>query len=385
MRSRTSLIILGASISALMLAFASAAQASVQPSSLACAQPDGRVSASAVDSGVLYIGGRFTHVSDRQGDSQARAGLAAIDVASCDVLPWRADTNGYVNTLDVAGGTVYAGGDFTTVAGLTRTRIAALDAATGTVLSFQHSVDKSVRAITHYGTTLYVGGAFTKVDGSSRSGLAGFDINSGSLSTTWKPNAAGIVRALVPSARNGRIYVGGEFSSLDGQANYAYMGAVDPIDGTVNAGFNPHAGFPILSLVIDSQGVYAGGGGSGGHLVLWNDDGSLQRPVYQTDGDVQAVAVSGDSVYGGGHFANYCLGNTGAGAPFICDKPLTRRKLLEVSLTSGDVTSWAPKLNSNLGVFNESIDPLSGDLFVGGDFTTINSIPHAHLDAFPGK
>jgi hypothetical protein len=58
---------------------------------------------------------------------------------------------------------------------------------------------------------------------------------------------------------------------------------------------------------------------------------------------------------------------------------------LEVSLTSGDVTSWAPKLNSNLGVFNESIDPLSGNLFVGGDFTTINSIPQAHLGAFSGK
>ena len=116
--------------------------------------------------------------------------------------------------------------------------------------------------------------------------------------------------------------------------------------------------------------------------MVWNPDGSLQRPVFQTDGDVQAVAVSGDSLYAGGHFDNYCIGNSGAGAPFICDRPLPRRKLFEVSLTTGAVTNWAPTLNSNLGVFTESTDPQSGDLYVGGDFTTIGSVQQAHLGAF---
>jgi len=334
---------------------------------------------------VLYIGGRFTHVSDLHGVSRGRAGLAAIDLATCEVLPWRADTNGYVNALDVVARAVYAGGDFTTVGGLSRTRIAALDAATATVLPFQHSIDKPVRALTNSGTMLYAGGEFTKVDGAGRSRLAAFDISSGALSTAWKPNASGTVRTLTPSAAGERIYVGGTFTSLNGESAYAYMGAVDPSDGTVNTGFNPGAAFPILSLVADTRGVYAGGAGHGGHLVIWNEDGSLQRPIYQTDGDVQAVAVYGNSVYAGGHFDNYCVGNTGSGAPFICDNPLTRKKLLEVSLTSGDLASWAPKLNSNLGVFTESTDPLSGDLYVGGDFTTINSLQQKHLGVFPAK
>ena len=76
--------------------------------------------------------------------------------------------------------------------------------------------------------------------------------------------------------------------------------------------------------------------------MVWNPDGSLQRPVYQTDGGVQAVAVDGDSLYAGGHFTNYCLGNTGAGHPFLCSDPLRRRKAFEVSLSTGDLTPWAP-------------------------------------------
>ncbi len=115
--------------------------------------------------------------------------------------------------------------------------------------------------------------------------------------------------------------------------------------------------------------MYVGQAGSGGHLLLLDQDGSLQQPVYQLDGDVQAVAVDGDSVFGGGHFTNYCVGNTGSGAPFMCDKNLPRRKVLEVSVSSGQVTSWAPTLDSPFGVLAAVVDPSTHDLWLGGDFT----------------
>ena len=72
--------------------------------------------------------------------------------------------------------------------------------------------------------------------------------------------------------------------------------------------------------------MYAGGGGHGGHLDIYNLDGTQQQPTYQADGNVQAIAVDGDSLWAGGHFTNYCVGGTGAGAPFICDVNLERRK-----------------------------------------------------------
>lgn len=249
------------------------------------------------------------------------------------------------------------------------------------VLPFSPHVSGTVRALTTSGTNLYAGGSFTKVGASARDHLAAFDLTSGAL-RAWAPNASGTVRALTPSASGSRIYIGGSFTALDGRGASRYIGAVDPTSGALNTTFQPTIDFPILSLVADTRGVYAGGAGSGGHLVIWNANGSLQRPVFQTDGDVQAIAVAGDTVYGGGHFDNYCVGNTGAGAPFICDKPVVRRKLLAVSLTTGDVTTWAPKLNSALGVFTEAVDALSGDLWVGGDFTTVNSVTQPHLAVF---
>lgn len=380
MRLRAGLVIVGTTIA--IFAAGLTAHASVQASSLACARPDGRVSASATASGVVYLGGRFTHVTDQRGVSQPRAGLAAIDLNTCDLLPWVADTNAPVNAVEVVGNTLYAGGDFTTVGGLARTRIAALDAATGAVLPFAHKVAKSVRALTFSATTLYAGGSFNSVDGVSRAKLAAFDLGSGELSSTWRPTASGSVRTLTPSASGERIYVGGSFGALDGDSAHPYMGAVNPVDGSLDTGFDPGAEFPILDLVADTRGVYAAGAGAGGHVLIWNPDGSLARPVYLTDGDVQAIAVDGDSLYIGGHFDNYCVGNTGFGSPLSCERPLPRKKLFEISLASGDLTDWAPRVNSPLGVFTATVDPASGSLCIGGDFTTIDSVRQPHFGVF---
>jgi hypothetical protein len=194
------------------------------------------------------------------------------------------------------------------------------------------------------------------------------------------------VFALAASVDGQRIYVGGSFTALGGDTAHAYVGAVDPSAGRVDQSFQPEfgadGGFPVLALTADSRGVYAGGGGHGGHLAIWNSDGSLQRDIYQTDGGVQAVAVDGSSLYAGGHFANYCVGNAGAGSPYVCDQPAQRRKIFEVSLDSGALTAWAPALNSAHGVFTESVDPSSHALYVGGDFTTVNGAKQARLAWF---
>ena len=138
----------------------------------------------------------------------------------------------------------------------------------------------------------------------------------------------------------------------------------------------------MISVAADSRGVYVGGGGSGGHLGIWELDGSLRR-IYQTDGGVQAVVVDGDSLYGGGHFTNYCVGDTGSGSPFLCTKNLPRRKIFEIDLTTGDFTNWSPSLNSAHGVFALAVEPASHDLWAGGDFTKVGTKTVGHLAVFP--
>jgi len=367
----------------LMVTTAVGASASVLTTSRSCAQPDGRVSAIAISARTVYLGGSFTAVKDRQGVNRPRARLAAVDAVTCDLLPWNPGADGDVYALEAVDGTVYAGGAFLSVGGQARTRLAALDSASGSLLPFHPRLDRPVRALLSSGGSLFAGGDFTKVDATARSRLAAFSLPSNTLDDTWKPSAAGAVYTLALSADGGSVYAGGNFSRLNGDAALAYLGAVDAVSGATAGAFRPGAQFPILDVVADARGVYAGAGGSGGHLVIWNLDGTLQQPVYQTDGGVQTVAVDGDSLYAGGHFASYCQGNTGSGHPFICDRPLSRRKLFEISLATGELTAWAPVLNSPRGVFAAVVDPATHDLWVGGDFTKVNGQPTAHLATFP--
>lgn len=385
MRARTLSAVMASSV--LLIGTATMAGASVVTvPTTPCAQPDGRVSAMSISAGTVYIGGSFTHVKNRAGVSQTRTRLAAISAATCDLLPWTANADNSVTAMAVAGGTVYIGGSFLTINGLARTRIAALDGADATVLPFSPSVNNPVNALLASGSSLYMGGAFTAVEGQPRPRLAAFALSTGSLDPTWKPTANAAVYTLALGSDGQDVFVGGNFTTLNGRSQFAFVGAVTSDTGASDLAFQPSFGsgasFPILNLSADSRGLYAGGGGSGGHLVIWNLDGTLQRPVYQTDGGVQTVAVDGNSLYAGGHFGNYCSGNTGSGHPFLCTTNVPRSKLFEVSLSTGDLTSWAPKLNSPRGVFTSAVDPVTHALWVGGDFTKVGSLSLAHVARF---
>lgn len=362
---------------------AMSAQASVGATPRTCAQTDGRVNAVVVDGGTTYLGGQFTHVTDRDGRQFARARLAAVDTDTCAVLGWAPAANAEVLTLAVSASRVYAGGIFTTVNGASRPYLAALDRSTGAPQALSGAPNNKVRALTLSGTKLYVGGDFTRIGSAVRNRLAGFLVGTGALDTGWKPSSNGKVYTLASSPGLDRVYVGGTFTALNGTSSTAYLSAVNTTSGAVDSSFLPRAGFPVATVAADSRGVYAGGGGSGGHLGIWNLNGSLQRPIYQTDGGVQSVTVDGDSLYAGGHFTNYCVGNTGSGSPYICDKPLSRRKAFEVSLTTGGLTSWSPTLNSAHGVFGSDVDPATHDLWMGGDFTKVNGKSVSGLAVFP--
>lgn len=359
-----------------------AASASVSAAPLSAAQPNGRVAALAVSGDTVYLGGSFTSVTDRSGVSRARDHLAAIDASSGDLLSWAPSANGEVYALAASGGTVYVGGAFTAVNGQGRSRLAAVSATTGALSGWAPSVSAAVRALAVSSTRVYAGGDFTSVNGTSRSRLAAFSLASGGLDGTWRPSAAGSVYAIEIGAGGGRVYVGGNFKKLNGSATWAYLAATNPTSGAVDTGFGAHPGFVIYSIASDADGVYAGGGGLGGHLAVWRSDGSLRWQVYQTDGGVQAVAVMAGEVYAGGHYSNYCVGNSGSGKPYNCDRPLSRSKLMSVVVSSGQVTGWNPSANSAHGVLSVAAVPALGRLVVGGDFTRVGRTARAHLALF---
>src|SRR6476469_2056772 len=143
-----------------------------------------------------------------------------------DALPtWQ--INGVVWSQAVVGNTVYVTGSFTkarppgvAVGGageVPALNIFAYDVRTGNpVAGFSHSLNAQGLVVrgSADGSRVYVGGDFTTVDGVARGHVAAFDTATGAL-VNWAPNVGSQVRGLglTPST----VYVGGNFASANGQ------------------------------------------------------------------------------------------------------------------------------------------------------------------------
>lgn len=117
---------------------------------------------------MVYIGGHFSSLSPNGGSSVSRSRLAAVDAATGAVVSaWNPSSNDIVMTLAVSGSVVYASGFFTSLSpnggtSVTRSRLAAFDAGTGEVISgWDPSPNDLVKTIAVSGGTVYVGGNFS--------------------------------------------------------------------------------------------------------------------------------------------------------------------------------------------------------------------------------
>jgi hypothetical protein len=158
-------------------------------------------------------------------DTAPVAGTPAT--VSADALP-TVQVNGVVWSMATVGNTVYATGRFsqtwparthkTTKVITARANLLAFDITTGKLITkFNHKLNGQglvVRASPD-GTRVYVGGQFTSVDGHARSRIAAFDTATGAL-TGFRPNVAGTVEAI--TATNRTVFIGGTFTSVGGHS-----------------------------------------------------------------------------------------------------------------------------------------------------------------------
>jgi hypothetical protein len=144
--------------------------------------------------------------------------------------------SGAVHKLLQVGGTMYAGGAFSSVstpAGVSpggtfaRSNIVAFNATTGVVASFAPSVNGEVWAMASDGASLWIGGTFTSVNGVARRGVAKLNPSSGAVDTAFNANlASGKVTEL--ALTGGRLIAGGTFPGK--------LRAVNPATGA-NTGY----------------------------------------------------------------------------------------------------------------------------------------------------
>ena len=167
------------------------------------------------------------------------------------------------------GNRVYIGGDFTTLIGhtgrssrvsISRRSMRPPDrcclgtrAPTAPVYSLAASPD---------GTRIYAGGQFRFIGGQARTRLAAIDADTG-IPVAWTPSVSAIVRTIVASGS--RVYIGGEFDFVTGQGQpvqaRARLAALDANNGTLVTGWNPSANGNARDMVMtpDNRLIVVGG------------------------------------------------------------------------------------------------------------------------------
>ena len=355
------------------------------------------VRALAVANGVVFLGGEFTSVrppGSALGTGEVQRNRIAAFNASTGALitSFNYSMNGTVHTLSASpdGTTVYAGGDFTTVDGQVRTRLAAFATGTGALKFWAPSADGRVSASAATNSTLYVGGSFGRLNNlGGRQRLGALRADNGQLVTSFTGIADNVVYSMALSPAQDKLYLAGAFLSVNNDPQYHAVGVVTPSTGanlpfpaaSVIPPLTPGCKVELKSVKTDTNGAYfaaegTGGGCFDGTFAANHADGSL-RWISRCLGATQAVEVIGGNLYTGSH-AHDCEANASFDPDAFPEVGWARgisRHLLAHSTTDGKLASWYPNTNGGTGAgLGPRVMATDGtQLFVGGEFTTVNN------------
>ncbi len=182
------------------------------------------------------------------------------------------------------------------------------------------------------GNRVYVTGRFAQArpagaapgtNQTARSNILAYDLTTGALITNWAPALNGQGLTLDASADGSRIYVGGEFTQVNGTTRNR-IAALDSATGALVNGFNPNANTRVRS-----------------------------------------IDVVGSTVYLGGNFT------TVGGQP--------RTRIAAVNASTGALTPWAPNLSAE--VFGVVVPEGTGLVVAGGRFQFANDVETQGLAA----
>jgi uncharacterized delta-60 repeat protein len=157
---------------------------------------------------------------------------------------------------------------------------------------------------------ILIGGGFSAVNGVSRRALARLN-SDGSLDTTFNPVVGGLSVSAIAVQDDGRILIGGNFSTINGSniANIARLNQNGTVDTSFNVGSGTNGAVGSFLILPDGR-IYVGGafssmsGVSRGSLVRLKKNGDLDltfKPVRVSSGVNSIVSIPNGKVLIGGN------------------------------------------------------------------------------------
>ncbi|QHT66432.1 T9SS type A sorting domain-containing protein [Rhodocytophaga rosea] len=315
---------------------------------------DNRVNAVVQEGNIIYLGGLFNYIGPNTG------GGAVVNIADGQLTNSQPlHIEGTVRTVISDGkGGWYIAGLFSKIQGVTFNNIAHIlsDGNPDKDWKPQFISYERIDALALSGSTVYVGGSFSSIDGQARNALAAIDATTGVV-TAWNPNPDGGVNTL--AVVGNKVYAGGVFSSIGGQARNG-LAAIDATAGVATA-WNPDVTGGISTLAIAENKVYAGGlfssiGGQSRNNLAAIDATTGVATAWNPnpDGGVNTLAIAENKVYVGGNFAS--IGGQ------------SRRNLAAIDATTGVATAWNSDVSSYTSGSIYAIAISGNTVYVGGGF-----------------
>ncbi len=223
-------------------------------------------------SGTAYVGGTFGTVG-----GVARTRLAGISLSGAGAVTALSvpaiSGNLSAVTLDGAGG-LFVGGAFQvtpekdnpaqlariTIATNAVTTVVPYYATPRSLARTPRTGTSGVLTLVRQGGSLMVAGDFSDYGTTARSGLAAYDLATGALRSDFDPAPDGQVNTVKASANGQAVFVGGEFTSIGGEA-HSRLAKLDIATGDNVPGFNASASSYVKDMAVrtDGQTVYVGG------------------------------------------------------------------------------------------------------------------------------
>ncbi|MGB4442324.1 MAG: hypothetical protein WBJ62_08890 [Coriobacteriia bacterium] len=323
----------------------------------------------------VLIGGSFLTV-----DGEARARAAALYHADGELYDvWTPHPNNRVETILVSGDYVYVGGVFTSAAPSDLPPRLMRFGNDGNLLPdtawAPMPVGNGVYCLTVSSGDIGVGGAIASVGAHPRKNIAALD-STGALKTGWYPtNGANAPVRAIDVSPTSRVFVGGEFTTIGGQARNR-MAELNTSTGAPLA-FNPNLNGTVYA--IESRAgdpIYVGGqftlvgGVSRWNLAALDTSGALTTwcSTGGADGTVRALALdgTGGAIYVGGDFGQILS--------------TSRYRLARLATASTTIETWDAALSGSPARVNDIL-VTSTAIYAGGQFTHAGGSARANLAA----
>jgi uncharacterized delta-60 repeat protein len=354
--------------------------------------PDADVNAVAIQSdGKILIGGAFRNVA-----GTARSGIARLNADGSLDSGFNPGTGTDFDVFIVtvqADGKILIGGDFSTFNGISRNGIARLNADGSLDSGFNPGTgtDVDIYAILELdGGQVLVGGDFTTYNGTPRPALIRLD-SGGALDATFNAGNVFPMGSAVYDVfeqEDGKFVAGGAFQTVGGltRRNIVRLNA----DGTLDAGFNPNGGFNQDVYVMDLQPdgrILAGGpftnfnGTARGGLARLNPDGTLDTGFTPGTG---IAGLNGDTFSYVNDLALQVDGKAVLIGNFATYNGTARRSVVRVNADGTLDTGFTVGQGANSTVYALGPQP-DGRLVIGGIFTAYNTTPRVRVARLLGS